>query len=136
MAKKVKHLLSKHSIPLLCLLPFAAFGLLFLLKSAYMRWAAPHLPPCVFRAVTGYRCPSCGMTHSVNALLRGDLLTALRENALIPAAALLLLLCYAELWTAALGRPRRLIPRGGRFWFCMLGAALLYTVLRNVLSAG
>ncbi|MBQ5334453.1 MAG: DUF2752 domain-containing protein [Oscillospiraceae bacterium] len=133
MAKKAKHLLSKRSIPLLCVLPFAAFGLLFLLKTAYMRLIAPYLPPCVIRTLTGYRCPSCGMTHSVNALFRGDLLTALRENALIPAAVLLLILRYAELWTEALGRPRHLFPRGTRFWLCVLPAARLYTVLRNIL---
>lgn len=133
MAQKTKHLLSKRSIPLLCLLPFAAFGVMLLLKTAYLRLAAPYLPPCIFRTLTGYLCPSCGMTHSVTALLRGNFAESLRQNALIPAAALLLLLRYAELWTAALGREKRLFPRTKRFWLGLLAAALLYTVLRNIL---
>jgi Protein of unknown function (DUF2752) len=28
---------------------------------------------CPFRRLTGHRCPLCGLTHSLAALLRGDL---------------------------------------------------------------
>ena len=122
----------KRNILLLCLLPFAAFGAALLLKAAYMRWIAPYLPPCILRTLTGYRCPSCGMTHSVNALLRGDLPESLRQNALIPAAALLLIWKYIALWASALGSEKRLFPHGKRFWLSMLAAALLYSVLRNL----
>lgn len=38
--------------------------------------------PCVFRLVTGYRCPGCGMTHAAMALLHGQPRTAWRENPL------------------------------------------------------
>ena len=132
MAQKSAQNHKKRNILLLCALPFAAFGLMLLLSAAYMRLAAPYLPPCIFRALTGYRCPSCGMTHSVNALLSGDLPEALRQNALIPAAALLLIWKYAALWAAALGAKKRLFPHGKRFWLGLLAAALLYTVLRNM----
>ena len=122
----------KQNILLLCVLPFAACGAAFLLRAAYMRWAAPYLPPCILRTLTGYRCPSCGMTHSVNALFAGDLRESLRQNALIPAAALLLIWKYIALWASALGSEKRLFPHGKRFWLSMLAAALLYSVLRNL----
>ena len=122
----------KRNILLLCALPFAAFGLMLLLRAAYMRLAAPYLPPCIFRTLTGYRCPSCGMTHSVNALFAGDLRESLRQNALIPAAALLIIWKYISLWASALGTEKRLFPHGKRFCLSMLAAALLYSVLRNL----
>ena len=38
------------------------------------------LPPCTFRQLTGYRCPSCGMTTSWAHLMRGRVVQALRDN--------------------------------------------------------
>jgi hypothetical protein len=38
------------------------------------------LPPCTFRQLTGYRCPSCGMTTSWAHLLRGRVVQAFRDN--------------------------------------------------------
>ena len=118
----------------LCVLPFAAAGLLFLLKTLYAAFVMPHMPPCLLRTATGYLCPSCGMTHSVFALCRLDLAESLRQNALIPFGVLLALLYYAELWTRVLGRPKKLIPRRGLFWVSVLIAVLIYTVLRNILN--
>ncbi len=119
---------------LLCVLPFAAAGLLLLLKTAYAAFVMPHMPPCLLRTATGYLCPSCGMTHSVFALCRLDFAESLRQNALIPFGVLLALLAYIELWMRALGRPKKLIPRRGLFWVCVLIAVLIYTVLRNILN--
>lgn len=39
------------------------------------------LPPCTFLQVTGYRCPSCGMTTSWANLVRGRFGDAFRDNA-------------------------------------------------------
>ncbi len=49
--------------------------------------AAPLLRPCVFRAVTGVPCPTCGATRGTLALLHGDLRQALMLNPLVAAAA-------------------------------------------------
>ncbi len=38
------------------------------------------LPPCSFVLLTGYPCPSCGMTTSFALLIRGDILASLRAN--------------------------------------------------------
>jgi hypothetical protein len=38
------------------------------------------LPPCTFRQLTGYRCPSCGMTTSWAHLVRGRAGDAFRDN--------------------------------------------------------
>ncbi len=132
--RKIKLILTKpQKCAVLCMLPFAAFGLLLLLKTAYAAWVVPWMPPCVLRSLTGWLCPSCGMTHSVYALCRLDFAESLRQNALIPFGVLIAVLYYAELWTRALEKPKRLVPRRGRFWLCVLAAALIYTVLRNIL---
>lgn len=38
------------------------------------------LPPCHFQVVTGYPCPSCGMTTSFASFVRGDLAAALHAQ--------------------------------------------------------
>jgi hypothetical protein len=38
------------------------------------------LPPCNMVAMTGYPCPTCGMTTSFALLVRGDVLGSLRAN--------------------------------------------------------
>ena len=117
----------------LCLLPFAAFGLLVLVKTGYARWVAPKLPPCLLRSFTGCLCPGCGITHSFYALCRLDFVTALRENAVPPFLLLLALLFYAELWLRVLGSPRHLIPRRHRFVYAVLAVWAVYCILRNII---
>ena len=39
--------------------------------------------PCVFRLVTGLKCPGCGVTHMALCLLRGDLSGAFYENPVV-----------------------------------------------------
>lgn len=39
--------------------------------------------PCVFRLITGLKCPGCGVTHMALCLLRGDLSGAFYENPVV-----------------------------------------------------
>ena len=125
-----------HKKPLifagLCLLPPAAFGLLLLAKAAYSRYVIPHMPPCIFRTLTGKLCMSCGLTHSVFAICRLDFAEAAKQNLIGPFAVLLALLYYLELWLRALGRQKQIIPRSKRFWIGVLLFFLGYTVIRNL----
>jgi hypothetical protein len=38
------------------------------------------LPPCTFKDLTGYPCPSCGMTSSFALAIRGDLWHSAQAN--------------------------------------------------------
>lgn len=51
--------------------------------------------PCVFRLVTGYKCPGCGITHMCIALLQLDFVKAWQSNpaifCMLPLAAIITL---------------------------------------------
>lgn len=54
-------------------------------------------PPCPLRAATGWWCPLCGATRAASRLLRGDVTTALRFNAVF----VVLLPLAVLVWVAA-----------------------------------
>ena len=54
------------------------------------------LPTCLFKAITGLPCPSCGATHSVLAFINGDYTGALYWNPIGPI--LLLIMFVTPFW--------------------------------------
>ena len=56
----------------------AVLLLLFLVDPA----TQPLLPPCLFHAFTGLYCPGCGATRALHQMANGNLVAALRLNAL------------------------------------------------------
>ncbi|MDO0928169.1 DUF2752 domain-containing protein [Streptomyces sp. TG1A-8] len=90
-----------------------------------------HYPVCPLYRLTGLYCPGCGGLRSAHALVHGDLLGALRDNAAGVAA----YAGFAVLWTvwvvrAVRGRPVRL--EAGRTQMWVVGVSLLvFTVVRN-----
>jgi len=88
-------------------------------------------PVCPIRALTGWLCPGCGGTRAIAALLRGDLVGALRLNGLV--------VTMVPLWLAyGVGMLRR-TWRGGPawvklptwVWICLVAVATGFTVWRN-----
>jgi hypothetical protein len=73
-----------------------------LLAAAYLAYASvlpwlPAMPVCLFRRLTGRRCPLCGLTHGLNHALRGDLAAARAAHPLAAPAAATLAGCAATL---------------------------------------
>ncbi|MBP3380064.1 MAG: DUF2752 domain-containing protein [Ruminococcus sp.] len=87
--------------------------------------------PCLFHLATGYYCPGCGNTRSAEALLHGNVLLALRNNAVLPFLMFVLLILYIELIFSVLGKPRKILPRKAWFWWAIGGIWAVYLVLRN-----
>lgn len=91
-----------------------------------------HVPLCLVHQLTGWDCPGCGAIRSVHAVLAGDLLLALRSNALVVTAIPLVGLGLS-LWAVRRARGRRtdLMP-SRRLLLVLVGIAVLYAVLRNL----
>lgn len=93
--------------------------------------------PCLFRVLTGYLCPGCGMTHAAAALIHGDFAGAYRENALVFTVipVLLLYLLYRAVLYVRYGNVKF------KTWEVILQAVLIcicigYAIWRNVHGAG
>jgi hypothetical protein len=71
---------------------------------------------CPWRAITGFRCPLCGMTRAVRHALRGDLARSVRVHPAGPISAAILTTLTAgglrDLWRlrAALRPDRSTLP--------------------------
>ena len=92
------------------------------------------LPSCPIHDLTGFYCMTCGATRAVLSLMQGQILTALRQNALIvlsmPPAAYQL---AALLVNGAIRRPAlppiRITWKAGKL---LLAIALLFMLVRNL----
>ena len=76
---------SFHRLPyLIYLISFSFILFLSMVLSPSAEGYGTHmqlgLPPCGFLTITGYPCPSCGITTSFSCFIRGDLFDSLRAQ--------------------------------------------------------
>ena len=88
--------------------------------------------PCVFRLITGLKCPGCGVTRMCLHLLHGDVLSAFHDNGavflmLVPGLLLFFRWCRSYVMTGE----RRLSPGANRM--AVVAAVLLvsFGIARN-----
>lgn len=90
------------------------------------------MPRCAFHAITGYRCPGCGIQRALHALLHGDIAAAWHYNAFVffavPAAVFYIVV------EAGRNRWPRLHARTGHplIITAILIATLAFWLLRNL----
>ena len=88
-------------------------------------------PPCAFRSLTGWWCPGCGLTRATHQLMHGDVLAALRYNALMPLVLTLIALLWIDWYVRSIGKQP--MPRRTAAWATAGGiAAIAFAVLRNL----
>lgn len=107
-----------------------ALILIFIFREQVL-WIGRHLGICTFHALTGLWCPGCGNTRSVTAMLHGDFLLAVRNNASLPFIAVLLICLYIELIFDICGKKVKILPRKGWIWWIVLAMFGVYFVARN-----
>lgn len=90
------------------------------------------IPLCIVYHLTGLYCPGCGAIRAVHSVLAGDLLLALRSNALITIALPLVALAFV-VWTVrrVRGLATDLLP-STRTAYVLLALIAVFTVLRNL----
>ncbi|TRZ74960.1 MAG: DUF2752 domain-containing protein [Bacteroidetes bacterium] len=77
----------------LLILGFALAGYSWVILNHYLlKTNKPTLNVCLFRQATGIPCPSCGTTHAILSITKGNFRQALDENILGFPAALMLVI--------------------------------------------
>lgn len=105
-----------------------------LIYSAFDPAASRFFPRCPFLMLTGLKCPGCGTQRAIHALLHGEVLAALRLNALLVVSIpLLALYGYGEVVRTS--RPHfysriNSLPA----IIAVLAVVVLWWILRNILG--
>jgi len=87
-------------------------------------------PPCLFHLLTGWDCPGCGAQRALHELLHGDIIAALRLNAMF-VLSLPLAAWFGPQWAWRVWQRRPLMANPK--WLCYYAAAwLVFGVLRNL----
>jgi hypothetical protein len=111
------------------LLTLAAAVLIWLVDPRQWPWST-----CALFRITGVYCPGCGATRATHQLLHGELISAVRYNALWVLALPIAVYCVvSEVRSLTVGRPLPGNPVRNR-WF-LAGAftvAVLFGLLRNM----
>lgn len=89
--------------------------------------------PCVFRQVTGLRCPGCGVTHLCMAIMRLDFRSAFLYNmGLFCAAPMILLVLGLEIWNYLTDKKRTKLQN--RLCVILVCYFVLWFLVRNLLG--
>lgn len=129
----MKRYKTRHKI-LVCVFPVLCAAALYLISKAV--FVSLPLPRCFTHTVFNVYCPGCGLTRSVFALIRGDLLMSLRQNAVVVLGAALAAVYYVEFALRIFGKRFRIgFLHSMNFFYAIVAALAVYTLLRNLFPA-
>ncbi len=114
--------MSKLKRTIILLVPVIAVPALRLVLRAFRKYSVP----CPINFLTGIYCIGCGGTRCIEALLRGNLLLAVRQNFIVFSGAVFLTVLWIQLVTG-----KKLIPENRFFYITVTGIFVIYAVLRN-----
>lgn len=102
--------------------PFIAVPVIWLVTGVFRKCSVP----CPVNLLTGIYCIGCGGTRCIEALLKGKILLAIKQNFIVFSGAVFLVLAWIQLVTG-----KKLIPENRIFYITVTGILIIYAVLRN-----
>lgn len=98
--------------------------------------STPLAPRCLFRALTGWSCPACGIQRALHAALHGNFLEAISYNYyLLYALPYALLICIV--WYLPEGERKRkwqaVVEHPWAIWILII-SMLAWMIIRNILG--
>ncbi|MBQ8296431.1 MAG: DUF2752 domain-containing protein [Ruminococcus sp.] len=120
---------------IITLLPAIIIPLAYLAAFVYQRYIRIYIFPCPINFFMHIYCPGCGGTRCVYALLSGNILRALRCNAIYTTIVFFCVLVWIENLAALFGKEVKIIPRSKAFYIIASGIAAVYFILRNFIPA-
>lgn len=89
-------------------------------------------PPCVFRALTGFTCPGCGITRALHQALHGHLINAFTLNPLFFVLSPILLFGFLRYSVTVMrGRVLRHNVAPASLLYALFFAILSFWIFRN-----
>ena len=116
------------------------FTLVVILSGVVLYWLDPaqyvFMPKCIFRMLTGWDCPGCGLQRAVHALLHGRFWEAVQYNYfLLLGIPYVLAVMYMEWFTSGEKHLRlRRVLYHRYVLYAYVALYLAWWVLRNVLG--
>lgn len=114
------------------LLPLAAVLIFTCLQLSLIQWTGQGIP-CLFRLITGLKCPGCGVSHMLLAIIHGDFRRAFRENAAVLLTLPLTAYVFIRGEIRYFREDRFYLRRHESGLLCVImGVLLVYAILRNL----
>ena len=88
--------------------------------------------PCVFRLVTGFQCPGCGISRMLAALIRLDFVSALHYNPVILLTSPILLFAFIHSDIDYIWSGKYSVGKYQFLWIAELVILLAFGVIRNL----
>lgn len=123
--------MKKRIFQLISILFFLIFVCLFY---TYIAYKFNIYIPCVFKKITGFYCPGCGITRCIMSILHGQFYQAFRYNPLIFLyLPFLFLYFFYNIYIYIFNQKNRIIDKVPRqVWYIFLFITILYGILRNI----
>lgn len=116
------------------LIPITAIILFFTIK-CNLDFFLGLLPDyCPINKWFGIKCPGCGNTRSVIALLNFDFISSIKYNPMPLGILIVLIILYIELIFKAFFKEKKLLPRNKIFWIGISLILIVYYIGRNFIS--
>ena len=88
--------------------------------------------PCLFRLITGWQCPGCGVSRMIMALVRFDLVSAFHYNPVILLTSPILLFAFIRSDIDYIRSGKYSADKYQALWIAELVLLLGFGVLRNI----